>query len=303
MPPRFVLPLVAMIGLLGCGSSMQVSSTGPELNDAAAPREGLRYYLGRDLLVVDANVTIRTERQWKKKEKNEPCQPEDEAKSSWRQATWDVSSTTVADRRAQYRLGLKPSTTVLQTLNVTVSEAGLLTGVNYTSKDQTGEIVINLAKGVAGLAGALVGIPSALDGADFILPSKGKPVVKPPTNEVCYAADADGIKLREEAQRLRDTLAKALDTRRKRLAEADRATTQAALELVRTVTACSQFESNCWRRGSMRYAPHCLRAQEPWEGSTKSASPTPPLRCVQSWISVKCRTLFPDSPSNRPETN
>ena len=78
------------------------------------------------------------------------CVPHDSLSTSW-----TLTVTTVPDRRQAYRLGIRPSGIVDQTLGVKVSDTGVLTSLNYAGTDQRASIVTTIAKGVAGVLGAV----------------------------------------------------------------------------------------------------------------------------------------------------
>src|SRR5450432_3011930 len=91
--------------------------------------------------------------------------------------SWTLTVTTVPDRRQAYRLGLRPSATIDQTLGVKVTETGVLTSLNYAGTDQRAAIVTTIAKGVAGVLGAVTrgGLGATRDTASCAVPSKAKP--------------------------------------------------------------------------------------------------------------------------------
>ena len=92
-----------------------------------------------------------------------------------------INTVTTSDPGKAYRLMLRPSTTTKQSLTVSVSDVGLLTGINYSAADQTGEIVANIFSGLANLAGIVAGHAAQLaDGEEL------------PSNEWCYAHSLDG---------------------------------------------------------------------------------------------------------------
>lgn len=139
-----ILPLLLVLG--GCARPGTLSTSGP-FDIARAPTEGLRYFLTRDLLTVDAKVShfhdVVRERG--------VCVTHDSLSTSW-----TLTVTTVPDRRQLYRLGLRPSATLDQTLGVKVSETGVLTSLNYAGTDQRAAIATTIAKGAFGVLGAFV---------------------------------------------------------------------------------------------------------------------------------------------------
>jgi hypothetical protein len=141
-----VLVLLLSTSAAACASPGTLSTSGP-FDIGRAPDEGLRYFLTRDLLTVDAKVSQFHE---VVRGRNGACEPRDSVATSW-----TLTVTTVPDRRQVYRLGLTPSGLLDQTLGVKVSETGVLTSLNYAGTDQRAAIATTIAKGVAGVVGAL----------------------------------------------------------------------------------------------------------------------------------------------------
>ena len=131
---------------LACASPGTLTTSGP-FDPAHTPDEGLRYFVTRDLLTVEAKVSQFHE---VVKGRSGVCEPHDSVATSW-----TLTITTVPDRRQTYRLGLTPSGLVDQTLGVKVSDTGVLTSLNYAGTDQRGAIASVIAKGVAGVIGAI----------------------------------------------------------------------------------------------------------------------------------------------------
>jgi hypothetical protein len=145
--PRFArILLLLTVSTYACARPGTLNTSGP-FDIARAPNEGLRYFVTRDLLTVDAKISqfhdvVRG--------RGGVCEPHDSVATSW-----TLTVTTVPDRRQVYRLGLTPSELVDQTLGVKVSETGVLTSLNYAGTDQRAAIVTTIAKGVAGVLGAV----------------------------------------------------------------------------------------------------------------------------------------------------
>ncbi len=133
------------------------------------PDEGLRYFVTRDLITVDAKVSQFHE---VVRGRGGVCEPHDSLATAW-----TLTITTVPDRRQTYRLGLTPSGLVDQTLGMKVSDTGVLTSLNYSGTDQRGAIVSVIAKGVAGVIGALTrgGLTAGRD-TSCATAAKSKPV-------------------------------------------------------------------------------------------------------------------------------
>jgi hypothetical protein len=162
-----VLVLLLSTSAAACASPGTLSSSGP-FDIGRAPDEGLRYFLTRDLLTVDAKVSQFRE---VVRGRSGACESHDSVATSW-----TLTVTTVPDRRQAYRLGLTPSGLLDQTLGVKVSETGVLTSLNYAATDQRGAVATIIAKGVAGVVGALThGLTAGRD-TSCAAPVKAKPV-------------------------------------------------------------------------------------------------------------------------------
>jgi hypothetical protein len=140
------LLLLLSASAFACASPGTLNTSGP-FDPAHTPDEGLRYFVTRDLLTVDAKVSQFHE---VVRARSGVCEPHDSLATSW-----TLTVTTVPDRRQVYRLGVTPSGLVDQTLGVKVSETGVLVSLNYAGADQRGAIASTIAKGVAGVLGAL----------------------------------------------------------------------------------------------------------------------------------------------------
>ena len=95
-----VLVLLLSTSAAACASPGTLSTSGP-FDIGHAPDEGLRYFLTRDLLTVDAKVSQFRE---VVRGRSGACEPHDSVATSW-----TLTVTTVPDRRQAYRLGLTPS--------------------------------------------------------------------------------------------------------------------------------------------------------------------------------------------------
>jgi hypothetical protein len=165
--PRHARALVLLLtaSAAACASPGTLNTSGP-FDLAHTPDEGLRYFVTRDLLTVDAKVSQFRE---VVRGRSGVCEPHDSLASSW-----TLTVTTVPDRRQAYRLGVTPSGLVDQTLGVKVSETGVLTSLNYAGTDQRAAIVTTIAKGFAGVLGAVVRGPLTA-GRDTACATKAKP--------------------------------------------------------------------------------------------------------------------------------
>jgi len=163
-----VIVLFLTTSAAACASPGTLNTSGP-FDISRTPDEGLRYFVTRDLLTVDAKVSQFHE---VVRGRSGVCEPHDSLATSW-----TLSVTTVPDRRQAYRLGLTPSGLIDQTLGVKVSETGVLTSLNYAGTDQRAAIATIIAKGVAGVLGAVTrgGLTAGRDTA-CATPSRAKPV-------------------------------------------------------------------------------------------------------------------------------
>jgi hypothetical protein len=168
MPRTPRIPLLLLIATFGaCARPGTLDTSGP-FDIARAPDEGLRYFLTRDLLTVDAKLSQFHE----VVRERGVCVSHDSLSTSW-----TLTVITVPDRRQAYRLGLRPSATIDQTLGVKVSETGVLTSLNFAGTDQRAAIATTIAKGVAGVLGAVTrgGLGAVRDTASCASSSKAKP--------------------------------------------------------------------------------------------------------------------------------
>jgi hypothetical protein len=163
-----VLVLFLTTSAAACAAPGTLNTSGP-FDLAHTPDEGLRYFVTRDLLTVDAKVSQFHE---VVRGRSGVCESRDSLATSW-----TLTVTTIPDRRQAYRLGLTPSGLVDQTLGVKVSETGVLTSLNYAGTDQRAAIATTIAKGVAGVLGALTrgGLTAGRD-TTCATPARAKPI-------------------------------------------------------------------------------------------------------------------------------
>jgi hypothetical protein len=163
-----VLVLLLTTSAAACASPGTLNTSGP-FDLAHTPDEGLRYFVTRDLLTVDAKVSQFHEIV---RGRGGVCEPHDSLATSW-----TLTVTTVPDRRQVYRLGLTPSGLIDQTLGVKVSETGVLTSLNYAGTDQRAAIATTIARGVAGVLGAVTrgGLTAGRD-TSCVTPARAKPI-------------------------------------------------------------------------------------------------------------------------------
>ena len=141
-----LLGLLLTAATVACARPGTLTTSGPFDLDHA-PSDGLRYYVTRDLISIDAKTSTH---HTVVRGVGAECIPRDSVATSW-----TITVTTAPDRRQAYRLGLTPSGTLEQTLGVKVSETGVLASLNYSGADQRAAIAATIAKGAAGILGAV----------------------------------------------------------------------------------------------------------------------------------------------------
>ena len=129
-------------------------SLGPFPAPAPEHPGGLRYYLGKDLVVVEAEVTEFVETRV-------VCPDgkilKEQTDTGLTAADITVSLKTTADPEYVYILDPAPRGLKDQSLAVRVGDNGLLTSVDLESKDRSGETLMQIARVVGQLAGAAAG--------------------------------------------------------------------------------------------------------------------------------------------------
>ena len=216
--PRLLAVLLGGLGAFGCGGSRVLRTGGPYPEDAA-PSEGVRYYAARDIVVIDTRLIKSQSAKWGQVSKGEVCTADPVITDS--SVTYDLATQAVPDPKQSFRLGIMPQGRAKQTVNVSVSESGLLTGVNYTVEDKTGQIITNVLKGVAGIAGAVAGIADLREGKFD------------PPNAYCYELSDKGKPVRAELNRLNAQLERLLTARLDLLERSQSAKTSAELATFR----------------------------------------------------------------------
>ena len=187
------LSFVALLAVQGCllGGTSSVRSEGPFPfdSDTLPAREGVRYYVARDVIALDARAIKSTSRHWKQNplvtssdavNKLELCiatPPE----RRWDSTLFTVVPIVVPDfQEGAFRLGMRVNTRASQNLNIDVSQTGILKNVSMDVQDQRAEVVANVFQGIAGVAGTLVGgaatIASKVAAPSFITFANGAEV-------------------------------------------------------------------------------------------------------------------------------
>jgi hypothetical protein len=173
------LPIVAILAVQGCGGTSNIRSEGPfpYNSDGLASREGVRYYVARDIITLEARVIKGTSKVWiadsaaiarNSVVKDGLCKASP-PKTQWDTTHFTLLPVVVPDmEEGAFRLGMRVNAGASQNLNIDVSQTGLLKNVSIDVQDQRPEMVANVIQGVAGIAGSLVGAA-----ASAILPAKG----------------------------------------------------------------------------------------------------------------------------------
>jgi hypothetical protein len=117
-------------------------------------RTGVRYYLGKDVVLVDATVTYKTEGSIE----GGGDRLSIEKGFGFVNSEATIATRTIPDSRRYFLLDMAPSGSQDRTLAINVSEDGLLTGINAETKDRTGEAITSIGKFVGGIVGAATGL-------------------------------------------------------------------------------------------------------------------------------------------------
>lgn len=195
---RFPLPhllLAAAAATSACRPQGFLRTGGP-FTDNDAPHEGIRYYVAKDLLLLEVRHVKMTKKQWTQDSAGVACVARTTDSSDTPLVATSIQ--TVADRQHAFRLAMKPSGGTRQSMTVSVSESGLLTGINHAAEDKRFEIAGNALRVVAGIAGTALGlgqlftwnppeVPTGIEKADTS-DKLTKPRVA--SNEVCFLQNA-----------------------------------------------------------------------------------------------------------------
>lgn len=150
-------PLTAVVLLIltqaGCTPTYVVGDRMADPADSSIP--GVRYHLGRDLVVVTVTITESRTRALTPNP-SAPLAPEEVDRTT----TGAVSIETIADLSSTYLLAMTPGGTADSTIDFGVSPAGLPTSINVSANDRSAEILGNVLEFAARIAGAATGMPS-----------------------------------------------------------------------------------------------------------------------------------------------
>lgn len=195
---RHLLLLTLVFLGSACGSAGL--RTGGPYPQGSAPDEGLRYYVARNVITVDARVISQKGGyfKWVPAGEGQPCTLAS-LPPVWRRTVYELATPLAPDRRHPFRLGIVPSRTVEQTLKVTITDDGLLTSLNYGAQDRSAEIAGSILRGVAGVAGTFLGVSnfgSVVPGlkGNKVLMVNGRrmvPTLHLPLTEHCYVNSGD----------------------------------------------------------------------------------------------------------------
>ena len=135
--------------LVSCGGGGGLTGAGPTAASQASPEPGVRYFLPRDLIIVEGAITVTRTRKIRADltlEAPSVSTLNTEARFSRR---------TVADDSLYYYLHLTPASTKDGSLIVSVGPAGLLQTVGVDVKDKTGEAIVGIAKAAGTVLGSI----------------------------------------------------------------------------------------------------------------------------------------------------
>jgi hypothetical protein len=164
----------AILGAFGCRTAMISYKPIVSTSNAIQPN-GIRYNVGKDILIVEVDITEYAEKIVAINDDNELGLLPRVGISA--QKT-NVTLRTVPDAREVYILDVIPRGFKNQTLTVQVGENGLLSSVNCLSEDRTAEAITNIAKASATVVGSLIGfrggsLETVLRSASFFTLTKG----------------------------------------------------------------------------------------------------------------------------------
>jgi hypothetical protein len=138
--------MISTVLFYSCSS--QIIGKGPYTNpDDVKKESGLVYYVGKDIIKVEGKVNNISAR-WL----NEALEIE-----SARTVTYDAGATfqTIADFNHAYILELKPGEASKDYFKIETRENGLLKSFNISSEGKGGDILVNMAKAGAVIAGVI----------------------------------------------------------------------------------------------------------------------------------------------------
>lgn len=181
-----IISLASVLVLAGCTRTQLHTGTASPQQETPGV---LRYYVPRDLLTVTADVKLAHKGEWDRIN-GDSCLVKD-ARWVWTETSTLPLISRVADPQRPYGLAIDPGRRSDHALKLTVNGDGLLTGLNYTATDRTGEIVLSGAKALASIAGSAVGWNSLFSNvktASGLLSLKSLPpaVADTPSDKRCW---------------------------------------------------------------------------------------------------------------------
>ncbi len=188
---RWVMGIAAAWGLM-TGCKPAPVGLGPFQAPASEHPGGLRYYLARDFVVVEANVTEFVETRVVS-DGGKPLREETETGISSTNAS--VSLKTSADPANVYFLDVVPRGASDQSMAIRVGDNGLLSSVDFVSKDRSAEILVQVARVVGEVAGAAAGFR----GSPGLDPGGVVRALAPPDPEKPSTEDSERRKRRLES--------------------------------------------------------------------------------------------------------
>lgn len=136
----------------GCGAEVSGRGTfGPD-NAQSAPRDALRYYLAKDVLVVEGVEAYRLIGQVTATTSNNVTNFSVKKQRVFAGGRADVKVVTIADPSAFCTAEVKLGSASGDQFTIEVSDKGLLKSVNVTSESKIGDIVKNVAQAAATVA-------------------------------------------------------------------------------------------------------------------------------------------------------
>ncbi len=161
MTKVWIMGLTTLLAsLCGCGPTLR--TTGPIPAGQPQP-PGLRYHLAKDVIAVSGTTTWSYDNAVKMTGGSETEEVDFRLKATTKYVSTTIqpSVVTVADPSSYHILNVEPRGFKDQTLTIAIGDSGLLTSVNYTTTDKTGETVTNVGKAIASVAGAFFGFRGA----------------------------------------------------------------------------------------------------------------------------------------------
>jgi hypothetical protein len=146
------LVVAALAAAVFVGGCTQPHMIGGKIDPSDVTTPGVRYHLGRDVVVVNATVTRRMRVVTNTKTK-EVLSSEELSRS----VKGTVSLTTVPDGATTYYIWMRPGGTMDNSIGITLDARGTPLAVNTGSVDRSAEAIGNLIEFVARVAGTAIG--------------------------------------------------------------------------------------------------------------------------------------------------